>query len=203
MKAIYLRISTANQSIERQLRKDFEKVFIDVCNGSVPFDERPEAIKMKNDPSITFIQVEDVDRLGRNLKDVLTQLDYFTSKGINLFIERHGITTLVKGEVNSTAKILIQMLGIVAELESNNIKERTRQGVAIAKAKGKYKGKQRGATTSIEKTRSRHAQIIPIVNSYRQNGISWLGIEKRLKESGFSTANRITLKRLHELKLVI
>lgn len=203
MRAIYLRISTANQNIERQLRKDFEKVFIDVCNGSVPFDERPEAIKMKNDSSITFIQVEDVDRLGRNLKDVLTQLDYFTSKGINLFIERHGITTLVKGEVNSTAKILIQMLGIVAELESNNIKERTRQGVAIAKAKGKYKGKQRGATTSIEKTRSRHAQIIPIVNSYRQNGISWLGIEKRLKESGFSTANRITLKRLHELKLVI
>jgi DNA invertase Pin-like site-specific DNA recombinase len=203
MKAIYLRISTANQNIERQLRKDFEKVFIDVCNGSVPFDERPEATRLKNDPSITFIQVEDVDRLGRNLKDVLTQLDYFTSKKINLFIERHGITTLVKGEVNSTAKILIQMLGIVAELESNNIKERTRQGVAIAKAKGKYKGKQRGATTSIEKTRSRHAQIIPIVNSYRQNGISWLGIEKRLKASGFLTANRITLKRLHELKLVV
>jgi DNA invertase Pin-like site-specific DNA recombinase len=203
MKAIYLRISTASQNIERQLRKDFEKVFIDVCNGSVPFDERPEALKLKNDSEITSIQIEDIDRLGRNLKDILNQLDYFTEKKINLFIERHGITTLVKGEINPTARILIQVLGIVAELESNNIKDRTRQGVAIAKAKGKYKGKKRGATTSIEKTRLRHAQIIPIVNSYRQNGISWLGIEKKLKESGFVTANRITLKRLHDLKLVI
>ena len=203
MKAIYLRISTANQNIERQLRKDFEKVFIDVCNGSVPFDERPEATKLKNDSSITFIQVEDVDRLGRNLKDILTQFEYFNSKQINLYIERYGLSTWTNGAINPIAEILFQILGITAQLESKNIKERTRQGVAIAKAKGKYKGKQRGATTSIEKTRSRHAQIIPIVNSYRQNGISWLGIEKRLKASGFLTANRITLKRLHELKLVV
>ena len=87
-------------------------------------------------------------------------------------------------------------------MESNYRRDRTEQGISIAKAQGKFKGKKRGSTTSIEKTRLRHSKIIPIANSYRANGLSWLGIEKKLKESGFVTANRITLKRLHELKLI-
>jgi DNA invertase Pin-like site-specific DNA recombinase len=201
MKAIYMRVSTPNQKLERQLRKDFDKVYIDVCNGSTPFDHRPGALAMKNDPDITCIQIEDVDRLGRNLRDVLNQLEYFNEKKISLFIERYAIYTLINGEINTIASIMVQLLGMMSEMESRNIKERTRQGVAIAKASGKYKGKKRGATTSIENTKIRHAKIIPIANSYRASGISWLGIEKRLKESGFAT-NRITLKRLHELKLI-
>jgi DNA invertase Pin-like site-specific DNA recombinase len=202
MKALYTRISTSNQNIERQLRKGFDKVFIDICSGSIPFDERPEGIKLKNDPDITSIQIEDVDRLGRKLSDVVNQMEYFTEKGIDLYIERHGLHTMVNGKKNPVAELIVSILGSVYQMESNYRRDRTEQGISIAKAKGKFKGKKRGSTTSIEKTRLRHAKIIPIANSYRENGVSWLGIEKRLKESGFVTANRITLKRLHELKLI-
>lgn len=203
MKVLYTRISTANQNIERQLRKDFDLIFIDVCSGSIPFDERPEGKKLKNTKGIQSVQIENVDRLGRKSMDVMTQIEYFTNLGIDLYIETIGLHTIIDGKRNPVTNLILQVLGAVYEMEMAYRKERTTQGIEIAKAKkDKYKGKKRGAVTSLEKTQKRHAKIIPIANSYRAGGMSWLGIEKKLKESGFMTANRITLKRLHELKLI-
>lgn len=81
MKAVYIRISKASQSSERQL-KDDESIltFIDICSGSIPFAQRQEGIKLMNNNSITQIEVKEVSRLGRNLKDILTTLEYFTEK---------------------------------------------------------------------------------------------------------------------------
>ena len=101
MKAIYLRISTANQNIERQLRNtENEKHFIEVCSGSIPFFDRPNAQKLINDKTITEIQVEDIDRLGRNGLDVLKTIEYFTAKNVNIHIERYGLNTLIDGKTN-------------------------------------------------------------------------------------------------------
>jgi len=110
MKAIYIRISTPSQSLETQLKKDSPelKPFIDVCSGSVDFEKRPYAKKLMSSKSVTSIQVREVSRLGRNLKDVLNTIEYFTNKGINIFIENQRLHTLLEnGKVSPSAQVII------------------------------------------------------------------------------------------------
>lgn len=154
MKVLYARISTANQNIERQLKKESGlKTYIDVCSGSVEFSKRPEASNLIRNKNITEIHVKHIDRLGRNLKDILNTVEVFTSKGINLVIEDLGFSTLVNGKISPTAKLIISMFGAVAELEKNNINERTQQGREIAKAEGRYKGRKRGTSNKLTRNK--------------------------------------------------
>lgn len=151
MRALYARISTSNQNIERQLKKDKSiEAFIDVCSGAIPFKERKEGKRLLSNKRVKEVHIKHIDRLGRNLKDILETVEVFTNKGVNIFIEDLGINTLVNGDTTPTAKLIISMFGAVAELERNNINERTQQGREIAKAKGVYKGRKRGASSDIQ-----------------------------------------------------
>lgn len=170
MKVVYARISTANQNAERQMKQEGTKVYLDVCSGTLPFAERPEGAKLMKAKDITQIEVLSIDRLGRGLLDTLNTLDYFTKKGIDIYIVDCGLHTIVNGKPNEIATLLIHIMGAFAEADRKNIKERTRQGIAIAKAKGKYKGKPRGAVTDTDKIRTRHQEKIQVIQSHLNNG---------------------------------
>ena len=173
MKIKYVRISTANQNTERQLvnENDFDKVYVDVCSGSVPFAKRPEAIKLLNNEAIKYICVNEVTRLGRNLSDILKTLEYFNNKGVNIFIENLGLQTILpNGDINPTASLVISLLGSIGEYERNLINERTQQGREIAKAKKKYKGRKRGATAKIEDYKLKHQNHIKSVQNQIDRG---------------------------------
>ena len=89
MKAIYVRVSTPNQNLERQFKKD-GRLFIDICSGSIPFMNRPGAIDLINAidlGQVDSIQVNAVDRLGRNMNDILNTLKFFTDKGIDIHLK--------------------------------------------------------------------------------------------------------------------
>jgi DNA invertase Pin-like site-specific DNA recombinase len=204
MKAIYTRISTANQNIERQLRND-GKLFIDVCSGSVPFANRKGAIDLMNDESITSIQTASVDRLGRNLKDILTTLEYFNNKLMDIYIEDIGLHTIVDKKVNPIAQMIISMLGCVAEMEKANIKERTKQGIEIAKTKGKFKGKKRGSETTDATYLKRFSKQIYIAQKLSNEGKSINAICNELNdEQGYNTPiNRATLTKLFNRGLIL
>ena len=76
MKARYIRISTPDQKLERQLIKQHpdEKIYIDVISGSVPFVKRRGVQKLLENKDLKYIKVHAIDRLGRNLLDILTAL---------------------------------------------------------------------------------------------------------------------------------
>lgn len=203
MKAIYIRVSTANQKTERQMRKDTSvKHFIDVCSGTIPFDERPNASLLLRDKEITEIQVEDIDRLGRNGLDVLKTIEYFTAKNINIHIERYGLNTLIDGKTNPLTDFLIGILSSLSQMHRNTIIENTRQGVAIAKAKGKYKGRKRGATSPVEKYERKYSQQIKLANEKLALGKSINQIVKDLNEVKELAINRATLTKLKALGLL-
>lgn len=204
MKAIYTRISTANQNLERQYRNE-GKLFQDVCSGSIPFAQRKGANELMNDESITSIQVCSVDRLGRNLNDILTTLEYFNDKLMDIYIEDIGLHTVVNGEVNPIAKMIISMLGCVAEMERAIIKERTAQGRTIAKIKGKYKGGKRGRTTSNEKYIERFNKQIYVAQKLANEGKSINTIWKELNDkNGYnSPINRATLTKFFERGIIV
>lgn len=165
MKARYNRISTANQKLERQLAKanEGETLYNDVISGSVPFADRPQAIKLMDAISkneIDYITVSSIDRLGRNLLDVLNTVNYFTDNEVNLLVENLGITSLVDGKPSSTFKLIVSVMGNVAEMERETMLERQREGIALAKAQGTYKGRVRGSIEDSKDFLAKHKTVI-------------------------------------------
>jgi DNA invertase Pin-like site-specific DNA recombinase len=161
MNITYGRISTILQNDERQKTKGY-KAFIDTCSGVVPFFERPQAKKLiqflkLNPEAITNILA--VDRLGRNLKDILNTVEYFKANNYNLSIDNLGINS------NSPFfKMMISIIGTLSEHERETIKERVKQGVEIAKAKGMYKGRKVGTIDNRTKVLSKHSDIVLCLN---------------------------------------
>jgi DNA invertase Pin-like site-specific DNA recombinase len=144
MKAKYIRVSTKEQNTDRQT--DFNGLtYIDECSGSIPFKERPEAKKLLDNKEIKEVHVHSIDRLGRNTLDIMQTIQDFTSKGINVVSVKEGLQTLIDGKENPIAKMMIGILGTLAEFELSRIKERQAEGIAKAKEKGIYRqGRNRG-----------------------------------------------------------
>jgi DNA invertase Pin-like site-specific DNA recombinase len=145
MKVKYIRVSTIDQNTDRQLRVDIEKNYIDTCSGSIAFKDRLEAKKLLSNEDVTEIVVHSIDRLGRNTLDIMQTIEYFTAKGINVISEKEGLQTIVDGKENPVAKMMVGILGTLAEFELNRIKERQVEGIAEAKKKGRYSGRKEGS----------------------------------------------------------
>lgn len=153
MKARYNRISTANQNLERQLAKQNpdEVLFNDIVSGSVAFAERKSAkelIAQIESSAISFVTVSSVDRLGRNLQDIINTLSYFNSKGVTLRVDNLGLESMTLGKVNPTFNLIISVMANVAQMERETLLERQREGIAVAKAKGIYTGRVKGSVES-------------------------------------------------------
>jgi DNA invertase Pin-like site-specific DNA recombinase len=149
MKAKYIRVSTIEQNTDRQT--NFEGLtYIDKCSGSIAFKDRTEAKKLLSNESITEVHVHSIDRMGRSTLDIMQTIQYFTSKGINVVSEKEGLQTIVNGKENPIAKMMIGILGTLAEFELNRSKERQSEGIANAKEKGVYVGRKEGSKESTE-----------------------------------------------------
>ncbi|MES2649612.1 MAG: recombinase family protein [Bacteroidota bacterium] len=149
MKVKYLRVSTAEQNTARQEvnANTFDKVYIDRCSGSLKLAERKEGKKLLKDiesGQATELHIASIDRLGRNLIDVLTMVELFNKHQVNVFIENIGMFSLIDKKPNGSFKMIISVLGNVAELEREYLLERQKQGIEIAKAKGVYTGRLYG-----------------------------------------------------------
>lgn len=155
MKALYCRVSTLDQKTDRQKvnEKEYATVIEDKCSGAVPFFEREggkEIQKLINKEAITSLSVWTIDRLGRDLRDIINTIHYFTERKIAIHFISQGLVTLDEnGKENPISKMMISILGVVGEMERSQIRERQLEGIKIAKIKGIYKGR---ATGSIEDT---------------------------------------------------
>lgn len=165
MKARYIRVSTLNQKIERQIARQYvdEKIYIDKVSGSTPFSKRPEALKLMKDileNKINYISISSIDRLGRNTLDVLQTIEQLHLQSICLKVDNLGLESLTKGKENPTFKLIISVLANISEMERNSILERQKEGIAIAKAKGTYKGRIKNTIESPEKFLSKYTTVV-------------------------------------------
>ena len=145
----YIRVSTIEQNIDRQ-EDNTMKSYVDKCSGSIAFKERKEASKLLSNHEVSEVQVHSIDRLGRNTIDIMQTIQDFTSRGINVISEKEGLKTIVDGKENPVAKMMIGILGTLAEFELNRAKERQAEGIAKAKTKGVYAGRSAGSSESID-----------------------------------------------------
>ena len=149
MRAKYIRVSTKEQNTDRQA--DFDGLtYTDLCSGSISFKDRTQAKKLLDNKEITEVHVHSIDRLGRNTLDIMQTIQDFTSKGINVVSTKEGLQTLINGKENPVAKMMVGILGTLAEFELSRIKESQAEGIAKAKAKGIYAGRKRGSSENTE-----------------------------------------------------
>lgn len=153
MKVKYIRVSSLNQNTERQeIGNNFFPI-IDKCSGSIPFFERNggrEIMEMIEEQKLTELFVSSIDRLGRDLKDILNVITLFNEKNIPIHFQSQGLTTLnSNGSENQISKMIISIMAIFAEMERDLIRERQKEGIQIAKMKGVYKGRKMGTKEDI------------------------------------------------------
>ena len=148
MKVKYNRVSTIEQNLDRQ--DNFKGLtYADKCSGSIAFADRTEASKLLANEEVTEVLVHSICRLGRNTIDIMQTIQGLTDRGINVISEKEGLQTLIDGKENPVAKMMIGILGTLAEFELTRIKERQAEGIAKAKAKGTYVGRSKGSTEDI------------------------------------------------------
>lgn len=185
-KARYNRISSPNQKLERQLVRNHpnELIYNDVVSGAVAFRDRERGQQLMNaveKGSINFVSVAAVDRLGRNLYDVLTTLEFFTDNGVVLRVDNLGIESMVDGKPNQVFKLIVSVLGNVAEMERSNLRERQLEGIAVAKTKGVYKGRVRGSSMSEAEFMDKYKNVVKEIKGHPE-----LSIRKIAKITGVS-----------------
>ncbi|KAA6193746.1 MULTISPECIES: recombinase family protein [Pseudomonas] len=135
----YIRVSSEEQNTDRQLDGiAVDRTFSDKVSGATT--ERPalkEMLSYVRDGDT--IHVHSVDRLARSLADLLALVTYLRKAGVCVHFHKEQL--LFTSEVNPTQELMLSMMGAVAEFERAIIKERQREGIAKAKAKGVYKGR--------------------------------------------------------------
>ena len=140
----YIRVSTLDQNTTRQLEGvTVDKTFTDKASGKDT--QRPALVA-----ALDYVRegdtlvVHSLDRLARNLEDLLTLVRKLTERGVTVeFItERLTFSGDDQDKASAMAQLMLSMLGAVAQFERSLIKERQREGIAIAKAAGVYKGRK-------------------------------------------------------------
>jgi DNA invertase Pin-like site-specific DNA recombinase len=161
----YIRTSMVTQNTERQETNSskFKKLYIDKCSGSIKLADRPQGKKLISDVEKNLVKVvhlQSIDRLGRDIIDILTTVKFLNKHSVNLFVENIGMYSLVNHKPNPSFSMVISVLGNVAEMERNNMLERQKQGIAIAKAKGIYKGRLSGTVMTQEDVLTKYDKVV-------------------------------------------
>lgn len=144
----YIRVSSIDQNIDRQLDGlQIDRIFTDKASGKDI--QRPQLSEM-----ISYVRcgdtvfVHSMDRLARNLDDLRKLVKILTDKGVQVEFVKEQLT--FTSEESPMPKLLLSVMGAVAEFERSLIRERQREGIALAKSKGAYKGRKK----ILDKTKS-------------------------------------------------
>ncbi|WP_245179135.1 recombinase family protein [Flavobacterium chilense] len=195
MQCRYIRISSGTQNtIRQEKQKSNEKVYIDVISGAVAFNERPQASELVKDIEaglVTTLNVESIDRIGRDAYNIQTVINYLNSKGVNLKVDNLGIESFVNGKPNPIFKMITDVLANVSELTRNNIKEAQAQGIKIAVAQGKFKGRVKGSGASDSEVLEKYKVVVKTLNNH-----SDLSLRKVASISNVSLATVQKVKRI-------
>ena len=161
MKVGYIRVSTSVQNTARQLDGvEVEETFIDYVSGKSI--ERP-----KLQECITFLRkgdtlvVHSMDRLARNLVDLRRLVETLTAKGVTIQFIKENLT--FTNEDNALNRLLLSVIGSVAEFELALIRERQREGIIAAQKNGVHFGRPKKLTKEISQ------QIDKLVSEGKKN----------------------------------
>lgn len=167
----YIRVSTLDQHVERQLEgTEVDKTFTDKASGKDT--KRPQLeLLMSFVRTGDTVVVHSMDRLARNLDDLRRIVQTLTGRGVCIeFVKEHLSFT---GEDSPMASLMLSVMGAFAEFERTLIHERQREGIALAKKRGAYKGRKKSLSQAeVAKLRQRLTTGMSKAQVAREAGIS-------------------------------
>lgn len=182
IKVLYTRVSTIDQKTDRQRvnESEYQLVIEDKCSGGIPFFERnggKEILQLIEKGILSELDVWQIDRLGRDVRDILNTIHYFNEKGICIHFVSQSLKTLSTDKIEDPiTKMIISILGIVSEMEKTQIKERQIEGIKIAKLKGIYTGRKKGSKENVSNFLNKEKNKKAL--TYLQKGYSGKEISK-------------------------
>jgi DNA invertase Pin-like site-specific DNA recombinase len=137
----YVRVSSFDQNPDRQLEAvSAARIFTDKASGKDT--RRPELDRL-----LTYVRdgdtvvVHSMDRLARNLDDLRRIVQSLTRRGVRIEFVKEGLT--FTGDESPMATLMLSVMGAFAEFERALLRERQREGIALAKERGAYRGRKR------------------------------------------------------------
>jgi DNA invertase Pin-like site-specific DNA recombinase len=137
----YIRVSSFDQNPERQLEQvQVARIFTDKASGKDIHRPQLESLLAFVRQGDTVV-VHSMDRLARNLDDLRRVVQGLTKRGARIeFLKEHLVFT---GEDSPMANLMLSVMGAFAEFERALIRERQREGIALARQRGAYRGRKR------------------------------------------------------------
>jgi DNA invertase Pin-like site-specific DNA recombinase len=140
----YVRVSSVEQNAERQLEQlNADRVFTDRASGKDTARPQLQALLAYAREGDTIV-VHSMDRLARNVDDLRRLVQQQTKRGLRLQFVKENLT--FTGEDSPMADLMLSVLGAVAQFERDLIRERQREGIALAKQRGAYRGRKPALT---------------------------------------------------------
>ena len=181
MKVAYVRVSTAEQNEDRQIRAlekyKIEKWFIEKISGKNA--NRPklqEMLDFVREGDVVY--VHDLSRMARSTLDLLKISKLLQGKGVNLVSNKESVDT-----TTPAGKLMFTMVGAIAEFELDVILERQREGIALAKEKGKYKGRKAKEIPNFDDYYARYMRReITKAEIQRENHVSRTVVDRYFRE---------------------
>ena len=178
----YVRVSSFDQNPERQLEQvTVDRLFTDKASGKDI--QRPELERL-----LAFVRegdtvvVHSMDRLARNLDDLRRLVQGLTQRGVRIEFVKESLT--FTGEDSPLANLMLSVMGAFAEFERALIRERQREGIALAKQRGAYRGRKKSLNSEkIEELKRRIAAGEQKAKLAREFGISSETLYQYLRET--------------------
>ena len=170
----YVRVSSNTQKVDRQVeegdRTRYSFFLEEKVSGKTELFKREKGSIIKElilEGKIDVVSIYSVDRISRNLIDLLSVIDFFHDNGVALQIDNLGITSLIEGKTNPSIMIIVQMMGAFSQLENEWRSERQMEGIRRAKEKGVYKMREhhRRRETKME-FKTKHKKTIELIEKY-------------------------------------
>jgi DNA invertase Pin-like site-specific DNA recombinase len=167
----YVRVSSLDQNPERQLEQvQVDRIFTDTASGKDT--QRPEL-----DNLLTFVRegdtvvVHSMDRLARNLDDLRRLVQQLATRGVRVEFVKECLT--FTGEDSPMANLMLSVMGAFAEFERTLIRERQKEGIALAKQRGVYRGRKNSLSPEqVSEMKQRAASGEPKAALAREFGVS-------------------------------
>ena len=181
----YARVSSVEQNLDRQLvqlkAENVETVFGDKISGK-NLDRPGFSSMMEYVNEGDTLVICSMDRLARSLMDLLNVTRTLQAKGVTVRFLKEKLELSSSGETSAISKFLMAMMGAVAEFERSLIRERQQQGIALAKARGVYKGRKPIDDERLAEAKRRIASGIPKTKVAKELKIGRTTLYKYLKE---------------------
>ena len=172
----YIRVSTLDQNADRQHvalnEAHVGKIYEDHISGAntdrAQFQAMMQFLREGDE-----LVVLSLDRLARNLRDLLDTVETLGKRGVSVRFLKENLLFDARSNADPTSKLMLSMVGAFAECERSMIRARQAEGIALAKARGAYMGRPRSVTDEqIAKLKAALALDVPLTKAAKKVGIS-------------------------------